>query len=272
MARVPPADRDRTAMRTSGRATPRSAARPFVSDAPAPARVASVPTGPASVERRTRRRADKGPSQLLPQGWREAATDTGLRLSEGITEIWERFRYGGAGPLNQVPTALDAAPGVVRLRGVIEAQGQGFVTPGSMRPAIFARSIFLHREQLGQPRSFADELRGVDFRLRLASGEWVEVAAADVRLADPPAIVPRPNLDELARRGGEAGDPNALDPTPRVRECRLCEGDTIEVCGVLVRDVKPQGQGAFGRGTPLVVRMAPPPGAKTLSVRRLAPR
>ncbi|HEY0706067.1 MAG TPA: hypothetical protein VGG33_04685, partial [Polyangia bacterium] len=87
-----------------------------------------------------------------------------------------------------------------------------------------------------------------------------------------PAVVRDPNLHELARRGGEAGDPDALDPTPRVRECRLCEGDIVEVCGVLVRDVKPQGQGAFGRGTPLVVRLAPPPGAKTLSVRRLPPR
>ncbi|HEY0715795.1 MAG TPA: hypothetical protein VGF45_24135 [Polyangia bacterium] len=267
MARAPI---DRSAARSAGRTSTRPAARTQGADSTATPRTPS--TGPASVERRTRRRADKGAAQLLPAGWREAATGTGLRLSEGITEIWERFRYGGAGPLHHVPSELDHAPGVVRLRGVIEAGGGGFATPGSSRPAIFARTLFLHREQLGQPRSFADELRGVDFRIRLASGERVEVAAADVRLADPPAIVGTPNLDELARRGGEAGDPNALDPTPRVRESRLCEGDTIEVCGVLVREVKPGGQGAFGRGTPLVVRLAPPPGAKSLSVRRLPPR
>ena len=236
-----------------------------------PPRQSSRQATPA-VERRTRRRASKSAADLLPLAWRDAATGTGLRLSQGIMEIWERFRFGGAGPLSQVPIQIAATAGVVRLRGVLKAHGTAFVTPGSTKPAVFARTIFLHRERLGQPRSFSDELRGLDFCVLLDSGESVEVAAADVRLSDSPRIVSRPNLDELARRGGEAGDPASLDPTPQVREARLCDGDFVEVSGVLVRDVKPQGKAAFGRGTPLVVRLAPPPGGKGVSVRRTSPR
>jgi hypothetical protein len=167
-----------------------------------------------------------------------------------------------------LPDVAVAGEDPVRIRGVIEAIGPVFATPGSAPGVVFARTIFLNQPRPAQPRSVSDELRGIDFHIRLHSGERVEVAAADVRLPGGPRRVFRPNIAELERRGGDGRRSWLLNLPPFVREQRLRAGDAVEALGVLQRQVDPTGEAISGRGTPLVTRLLPPPGGKHLWVWR----
>ena len=133
---------------------------------------------------------------------------------------------------------------------------------------MFARSIFATRPAYQHLAATTnDETRGVDFQIRLPSGETVQVAARQVRLHDGPTRIWRPNLAELARRGGDLEPSLILRLPPMVREVAVHPGDRVEAAGVLVREVAPGGQAALGRGTPLVTRLVPSPGASHVWLR-----
>jgi hypothetical protein len=173
---------------------------------------------------------------------------------------------------DQVVAAGEESPAeTVRLRGRAEAPGSaGFETPGGIEPALFARTIYLMRSAYRRPLStYADETRGLDFAIRLASGELVQLAADDVRLHDAPRRVNRPNLAELGRRGGHSRRSWLFGLPPYVREVAIRAGDTVEATGLLVREVGPRGEGPMGRGTPLVPRLVPAPGSRYVWVRRI---
>jgi hypothetical protein len=170
-----------------------------------------------------------------------------------------------------LPAGEESPASTVRLRGRIEATGgAGFETPGAVEPALFARTIFLMRSAYLRPlTSYADETRGLDFGIRLGSGELVHLAAEEVRLHDAPRRVARPNLAELGRRGGHCRRSWLFGLPPYVREVAIRAGDTVEVAGVIVREVGPHGEGPMGRGTPLLARLVPAPGSRYLWVRRI---
>jgi hypothetical protein len=231
-----------------------------------------TPLGSRVIERRTRSRASYGADELLPfLLLRDGLLSAGRGLGSGIATFLRRLSLAGRPPLHGLPADLGSSAGPVRLRGEVEVIVPGFESPGSKQPVVFARSLFLNQPRPGHPRSLSDEMRGVDFRLRLPSGERVEVAAADVRLDARPARIPRPNLEELHRRGGDM-DPPLLAGlgglAGLVREANLRPGDTVEALGVLVRQVNPGGDAVTGRGTPLVTRLVPGPGERWLWIQR----
>ena len=223
------------------------------------------------IERRRRSRVRPAPDELFVLYLCLAPfVAIGGGAFHGAARFFRRLRAASLPRLERLGEApeRDAAP--VRVEGEIVPLGPGFQTPGQSQLAVFARSIFVvpapHRRETA---TYTDETRGVDFCIRLPSGETVNVFARDVRLEDPPRPSREPTLAELARRGGQA------PATPRgraslVRESVLRPGDRVEVSGVLVRQVAPQGQALIGRGTPLITRLMPPPGAGHLWVRRLA--
>jgi hypothetical protein len=222
------------------------------------------------IERRTRARTTRGAGELLPLMLVAAGVlQAGRLVGRGVRGVMQRLQLGARRPLDCLPAEPGAGTSTVRIRGVIEALGPVFETPGSSSPGVvFARTIFLNQPRPAQPRSVSEELRGVDFHIRLASGERVEVAAADVGLPGGPRRVLRPNLPELERRGGDGRPSLLLKRPPFVREQRLQQGDVVEALGVLQRQVAPSGAAISGRGTPLVTRLVPPPGAKQLWVWR----
>jgi hypothetical protein len=222
-----------------------------------------TPLGTRVIERRTRARARLGAGDLLPVVLvAEGVAHAGRFLGRSALQIARRLHLDRRAPLLQLPAAGD--PATVRLRGVVEPIGPVFETPGSPQGVVFARTIFLNQARPGQPRSISDELRGVDFHIRLDSGERVEVAAAHVRLPGAPRRVFRPNLPELQRRGGDGQRSLLLGLPPFVREHRLRAGDTVEALGVLLREVAPAGEAISGRGTPLLTRLVPAPGGTHL--------
>lgn len=247
----------------------RGADRKLVAAVPSDPKDLRRPTPVATrvIERRTRARAARGPWELLPvELAAEGVAHAGRLVGRGFWRLMQRLQLGTRAPLGQLPGALGAA--TVRIRGVVEPLGPVFETPGSPLGVVFARTIFLNQPRPAQPSSLSDELRGVDFHIRLASGERVEVAAADVRLPGAPRRVFRPNLAELERRGGDGKRSLLLGLPPLVREQRLRVGDTVEALGVLLRQIAPGGEAISGRGTPLVTRLVPPPGGKHLWVWR----
>jgi hypothetical protein len=190
----------------------------------------------------------------------EGVAHAGRLVGRGLWRLLRQLNLGPRVPLGQLPARVGTAP--VRVRGVIEAIAPPFETPGSPPGVVFARTIFRNQPRAAEPPTISDEVRGVDFHITLASGERIEVAAADVRLPGSPRRVFRPNLAELERRGGQ-GRARAGWP-PLVREQCLRVGDTVEALGVLLRQVAPEGAAISGRGTPLVTRLVPPPGGKHL--------
>jgi hypothetical protein len=160
---------------------------------------------------------------------------------------------------------------MVRLVGRVEATtSAGFETPGAIEPSLFARTIYLMRSAYRRPLStYADETRGLDFGLRLDSGELVQLAAEDVRLHDAPRKVARPNLAELGRRGGHCRRSWLFGLPPYVREVAIRAGDPVEAAGVLVREVAVGGEAPMGRGTPLLPRLVPASDTRYVWVRRI---
>jgi hypothetical protein len=228
-----------------------------------------TPVASRVLERRTRTRTRGIPSEVLPVAWlMEGAVWLARVFGRGVVDLARGLRLGMAPPLAQLPPAPAGEP--VTVRGVIEPLAPTFATPGARAEVVFARTIFANRERPGQPRTLSDELRGVDFNLRLASGELVEVAAAEVHLLGTPRRVFRANLAELERRGGDTRDSLLFRLPPFVREHHLLSGDHVEAFGLLVRQVAPGGEAVSGRGTPLVTRLVPPTGTKHILVRRLS--
>jgi hypothetical protein len=220
------------------------------------------------IERRSHSRVRPMPDELFRLF---AALSPLLDLARaallGAGRMARRARLEAVPRRDRVPPA---AGQVVRLRGRVEAPGAtGFETPGTTEPVLFARSIYLVKSAFRRSlsTSYADETRGLDFAIRLPSGESVQLAAPQVRLHDAPRRVTRPNLAELGRRGGQCERTWLLGLPPFVREVAIRAGDTVETAGMLVREVGPQGDGPLGRGTPLVVRLVPPPGTPYLWVR-----
>lgn len=192
-----------------------------------------------------------------------------VALGDGALTGAARFlRRLRAATLPRLERLADVPPQAesVRVEGSIVPLGPGFETPGHKAPAVFARSIFVVPTPYRRDAAtYTDETRGTDFCIRLPSGETISVFARDVRLEDPPRPSRAPNLAELARRGSQVGERGR----PMVREAVLRPGDRIEVYGVLIRQVAPQGHALLGRGTPLITRLVPPSGASHLWVRRL---
>jgi hypothetical protein len=196
-------------------------------------------------------------AQMLGQLFRRARLETLPRV-DGVTA-----------PLGERVTG-EQAPEEVRLDGRIESLAPPFETPGSVIPAVFARSIYVTRPAYQhQAATYNDETRGVDFVVRIASGERVQLAARQVRLHDLPTRVWQPNLPELQRRGGDLQRSPVLRLPPMVRELAVHPGDRVEVAGVLVREVAAAGEAVLGRGTPLVTRLVPTPGATHVWLRLL---
>jgi len=235
---------------------------------------ALVPQGRV-LERRTRRRVVPSPSEVfmlyLVTAPLVAAVQAGARV---LGQLARRARLealprvdGISAPLSE-SLASSAAAEEVRVHGWVEPLAPPFETPGSTVPAVFARSIFATRSPYQHlAPTTNDETRGVDFQIRLPSDETVQVAARQVRLHDSPTRVWRPNLAELARRGGDLEPSLILRLPPMVREVAVHPGDRIEAAGVLVREVAPTGQAVLGRGTPLVTRLVPSPGASHVWLR-----
>jgi hypothetical protein len=224
------------------------------------------------IERRSRSRIRPVPDEVL----RVFLVLTPLldlaRAALGVGRFARRARLGALPLLEPGAKRAEEARGeMVRLRGKVEAsEGAGFETPGGVEPALFARSVYLVRSAFRRPlTTYADEIRGLDFSIRLPSGESVQLDARDVRLHDRPRPVARPNLAELGRRGGHFQRSWLLGLPPFVREVAIRAGDTVEAAGMLVREVGPQGEGPLGRGTPLVARLVPAPGSSYLWVRRI---
>jgi hypothetical protein len=227
------------------------------------------------VERRTRRRVVPSPSEVfmlyLVTAPLVAAVQAGARL---LGQLARRARLealprvdGVSAPLAESLASPEAAE-EVRVHGWVEALAPPFETPGSTVPAVFARSIFATRPAYQHlAATYNDETRGVDFQIRLPSGEVVQLNARQVRLHDSPTRVWRPNLVELARRGGDLEPSLLLRLPPLVRELAVHPGDRVEAAGVLVREVAPMGQAVLGRGTPLVTRLCPSPGASHVWLR-----
>jgi hypothetical protein len=229
-------------------------------------------SGGRLIERRTRSRVRPLPEEVFRVFAALAPVFDLLRAALlGAGRIARRGRLRSLPLLDPVAGREERQPEVVRLRGRVENSAvAGFETPGASEPALFARSIYLVRSAYRRAlTTYADETRGLDFSIRLASGESVQLAARDVRLHDAPRRVTRPNLAELGRRGGHCDRSWLLGLPPFVREVAIRAGDTVEAAGMLVREVAPQGEGVLGRGTPLVARLVPPPGSPYLWVRRL---
>jgi hypothetical protein len=223
------------------------------------------------IERRTRSPVRPVPDQILVLFLALAPfLDLARAALLGAGRLARRARLDALPRLRQVAGPDDASGQIVRLRGRVEVPGtSGFETPGGTEPAIFVRSIYLVRSAFRRGLStYADETRGLDFSIRLASGESVQLTARDVRLHDAPRRVPQPNLAELHRRGGQYKRSWFLGLPPFVREMAIRIGDTVEAAGMLVREVGPHGEGAMGRGTPLLIRLVPPPGSPHLWMRR----
>lgn len=154
----------------------------------------------------------------------------------------------------QVARLADARVGsFMRVAGVVAAQ-----------PCI--TSLFrglpavLFRNQAGG----ADEIRGVDFHLDLASGERVTISVRGALLLDRPRRTRRPpacgrlSVETLpsgfARLRSEALSPASFWSWARAmgqRESAIAPGDQIEVCGVLDRQVDPAGDAPPGRQPPM---------------------
>ena len=231
----------------------------------------AVPTHGRVIERRRRSRVRPAPDELFVLHLCLAPfVALGGGVFQGAARLLRRVRAASLPRLEHIGDGERAAE-PVRVEGEIVAVGPAFETPGQRELAVFARSIFVvpapHRRETA---TYTDETRGVDFYIRLPSGETVSVFARDVRLEDPPRPSRAPNLGELARRGGQVRA--AGGQAPVVREAVLRPRDRVEVSGVLVRQVAPQGQALLGRGTPLIDRLVPPPGTGHLWVRRLSSR
>jgi hypothetical protein len=224
------------------------------------------------IERRRRSRVRPGPDELfvlyLVLSPFVALGGSAIR---GAGKLLRRLRNASLPQLDRLADAADGA--TVRVRGAIEPLGPGFETPGQKEVAVFARSIYVvppvYRRETA---TYADETRGIDFVIRLPSGEALNVSARDVRLEDSPRRSRSLNLTELVRRGGQADRSPILRRRPLVREAILRAGDRVETSGVLVREVAPRGEAPLGRGTPLVSRLVPAAGTSYLWVRRLDER
>lgn len=227
------------------------------------------------LERRTRRRMTPAPTETfmlyLMTAPLVSAVQAGARL---LGQLARRARIEGLPRVDginaRLSESLASAEGAeeVRVHGWVEPLAAPFETPGSTVPAVFARSIFASRPAFQHlAPTTNDETRGVDFQIRLPSGETVQLHARQVRLHDTPTRVWRPNLAELARRGGDLQPSLILRLPPPVREIAVHPGDRVEAAGVLVREVAPTGQAVLGRGTPLVTRLVPSPGASHVWLR-----
>lgn len=227
------------------------------------------------LERRTKRRMTPSPTEMfmlyLVTAPLVAAVQAGARV---LGQLARRARLEALprvdGINSRLSESLASAEGAeeVRVHGWVEPLATPFETPGSTVPAVFARSIFASRpayQHLAPTTN--DETRGVDFQIRLPSGETVQLYARQVRLHDNPTRVWRPNLAELARRGADLQPSLVLRLPPPVREVAVHPGDRVEAAGVLVREVAPTGQAVLGRGTPLVTRLVPSSGASHVWLR-----
>ncbi len=222
------------------------------------------------VERRLRTRAGRVPSEMLPLALlAETVVLAGRLIGRGFTELGDWLSLPQRPALRHLPPENTLTP--LRVRGTLVARGPSFETPGSPSPVLFARTIFVNREHPGQPRTISDELRGSDLAIRLPSGELLEISAQVIRLSGIPRRIPAPNLAELARRGGDHRS-GPLFGLPSVREQSVAEGDTVEAVGLVVREVAPAGDAAFGRGTPLVARLVPRAHDRHIYLHKLARR
>src|SRR5688572_21410459 len=222
------------------------------------------------IERRRRSRVGPAPDELFVLYLvLSPFVSLGGSALRGAGRLVRRLRAAGLPRLGRLADATDGE--AVRVEGVIEPLGPCFETPGQKDLAVFARSIYVvppvYRRETA---TYADETRGIDFVIRLPSGEAVNVFARDVRLDDSPRRSRSLNLTELVRRGGQADRSPILRRRPVVREAVLRAGDRVEVSGVLVREVAPRGEALLGRGTPLVSRLVPAGGTGYLWVRRQA--
>jgi hypothetical protein len=231
--------------------------------------------GSRVIERRTRTRVRPFPDEIFLLFLVAAPLAAAVRASaRGMAQLARRLHMASLPRLDQLDQLdqhdLTGSPTLVRVSGQVEPLAPAFETPGQMGNAVFARSIFVIPPAFRrQTATYTDETRGVDFSIRLRSGEHVQVAARDVRLHDQPRRMWSPNVAELQRRGGHAERSLFLRMPPFVRESVVQPGDLVEAAGVLVREVAPDGEAALGRGTPLVTRLRPAPGATHLWLRRV---
>jgi hypothetical protein len=118
---------------------------------------------------------------------------------------------------------------LVRLRGKVAA-GQSFTSAVSGQPAVLANYEVRARDRKQSASGF-DEVRGIDFLVEIEEGETVRVTAEDAFLTASPA--------------GSAHDPASLSPGlflpggTACREVRIGPGDTVELIGILGREVDP---------------------------------
>jgi hypothetical protein len=155
----------------------------------------------------------------------------------------------------------------------------GTVSPQPTVPALFSGTpAVLFRNRIGQ----ADETRGIDFEVKLDSGERLKVSVRDAFLLDPPRRYLGPPVC-----GPVSNDPATRDSPgrlrsdlftmprwwyrrfePRLHETHVAPGDRIELCGLLDHEAAPDGQAAPGRGVPLRPVLRAGPGARLL-IRKL---
>ena len=190
---------------------------------------------------------------LLPPAVLFSATV--LTVNASLRRLVARAR--AAEQLGSVPDGT-----FVRVHGVVVAQ--------PTVPSLFAGTpAVLFRNRLGG----ADETRGIDFEVELASGERVKVCVRDAFLRD----LPRPVAGPAAcgpvfcdtwgpKRHARLASPKVVPAPPwatvarqRLREVAVAPGDAVEICGVLDREPLVDAAAPLGRHIPvaLVLRSAP---------------
>lgn len=129
---------------------------------------------------------------------------------------------------------------LVRLRGKVSAS-ESFTSVVSGEAAVLATYEVRARDRKERSRDF-DEVRGIDFLVEIEGGESVRVAAREAFVTTSPSGRGRDPViltNDLFLLGGAA-----------CREVRIAPGDTVELIGILSREVDPLAERSNPRALP----------------------
>lgn len=152
-------------------------------------------------------------------------------------------------------TYLEAPDGtLLRVTGTVVAVRAAFPSLFRGVPCVLSRSA------LGG----ADELRGIDFDLRLDDGQQIRVAVRDAHVVDEPTAIDGPprcgpvysdmlaGSDRAPRLMSAVGQQIPfIQRSLALREAVVAPGDRVEVTGVIHHEVAADGSAAPGRQTPM---------------------
>ena len=147
-----------------------------------------------------------------------------------------------------------APSGVTRVSGVVREVDDPFAVPGARRPVVYARTRYAQAGTDGwRTTRGREDVRGVRFQIVLPTGASVHVEPGDVRLLEGDEVVPEVGTSVRWALGAAW----ARDSRSPLHRSSLAPGDRVEAVGELVRQVDVEGQGAPGRGVPMVHLIKP---------------